>query len=42
MISVVEECCEMVGREGKLHGGNNTSKGSTVFTKKFELFGVVC
>ena len=37
MISVVEKCCEMVGRKGKLHGEGFTSKGITVFIKKFNL-----
>ena len=37
MVSVVEECCKVVGREGKLHGESITSKGITVFTKKFRL-----
>ena len=33
VVSVVEKCCEVVGREGKLHGESITSKGITVFTK---------
>jgi len=37
VISVVEKCCKMVWRKGKLHGEGVTSKGITVFIKKFSL-----